>query len=175
MVFKGPPSLTIIYLCGLFFVGVPLFAQGSAQTTMFAQGKLRLGLSAGYGSWNSKDYGILGLGAGYYLVDGLEAGIDGEAWLGSRPHLYSVSPEVRYTFYQLEQFKPYIGGFYKRSLYDTFSPLDSAGARAGLVSPISEHAFLSAGIVTEHYFHCRSSVYGTCSQTYPEIGFGLVY
>jgi hypothetical protein len=174
-VFRGPFLLTLIYLCGLFFVGAPLFAEGSAQTTMFAQGKLRLGLSAGYGSWNNNNYGILGAGAGYYVLDGLEAGVDGEAWLGSKPHLYSVSPEVRYTFYQPDQFKPYIGGFYKRSMYDSLSPLDSAGGRAGLVTPLSEHAFLSAGIVTEHYFNCSTSVYSSCSQTYPEIGFGLVY
>jgi len=37
---------------------------------------------------------------GYYLLDGLEAGLDGEAWLGSKPHLYAASPEVRYVFYQ---------------------------------------------------------------------------
>ena len=168
-------SVEIIVLTGLLLTGTRGFALGDAQTSLFARGKMRLALAAGYGSWNNNDYGILGLGAGYYLADGLETGLDGEAWLGSKPHLYSVSPEVRYTFFQLEQFKPYIGGFYKRSMYDRLSPLDSAGGRAGLVSPLSDHAFLSAGVVIEHYFNCSSAVYGTCSQTYPEFGFGWVY
>ena len=149
--------------------------RAQAGSTIFAQGRTRLSVAAGYGVWNDKDYGIVGVGAGYYLMNGLEAGLDGEAWLGSKPHLYSVSPEVRYTFFDFESYKPYIGGFYKRSLYDTLRPLDSAGGRAGLVMPLGEHAYLSGGIVYEHYFNCNSAAYGTCSQTYPEIGVAFVY
>src|SRR5258706_7699683 len=137
-------------------------ADGTA--TIFAQGKTRLSVSAGYGSWNSNDYGIVGLGAGYFIADGLEAGLDGEAWLGSKPHLYSVSPEVRYTFFQLDQFKPYVGGFYRRSMYDVLKPLDSAGVRAGLLTPLSEHTYVSTGIVFENYFRFDSAVYSSCSQ-----------
>src|SRR5438445_9701360 len=47
--------------------------------------------SAGYGTFNNNDYYILGAGAGYYIYDGLEAGVDGNAWLGSKPHLYEAS------------------------------------------------------------------------------------
>jgi hypothetical protein len=150
-------------------------ARADGAATIFAQGKTRLSVSGGYGTWNNNSYGIVGLGAGYYLMDGLEAGVDGEAWLGSKPHLYSVSPEAQYTFYQWDQFKPYVGGFYRRSMYDVLKPLDSAGVRAGLVTPLSEHAYVSAGIVYENYFHCDSAVYNTCSQTYPEIGLAFVY
>src|SRR6266436_7481161 len=83
-------------------------ARADGAATVFAQGKSRLSVSGGYGTWNNQDYGIVGLGAGYFLADGLEAGLDGEAWLGSKPHLYSVSPEVRYTFFQMDSFKPYV-------------------------------------------------------------------
>jgi len=148
---------------------------GDGAATIFAQGKTRLSVSAGYGSWNNNDYGIVGLGAGYYLIDGLEAGVDGEAWLGSKPHLYSASPEVQYTFYQFESFKPYVGGFYKRSIYDILKPLDSAGVRAGLVTPLGEHTYVSFGLVYENYFNCSTAVYSSCSQTYPEIGLAFVY
>ena len=143
--------------------------------TIFAQGKTRLTVSGGYGAWNNRDYGIIGLGGGYNVMDGLEAGVDGEAWLGSKPHLYSVSPEVRYTLFQMESFKPYVGGFYRRTTYDVLKPLDSAGVRAGVVTPLSENAALSAGVVYESYFHCDTAVYTDCSQTYPEIGISFVY
>jgi hypothetical protein len=161
-------------LAGLVVLSAGL-AQADGTVTIFSQGKTRLSVSAGYGTWNNNDYGIVGLGAGYYLMDGLEAGVNGEAWLGSKPHLYSASPEVQYTFYQMESFKPYVGGFYKRSMYDTLKPLDSAGVRAGLVTPLSEHAYVSFGIVYENYFNCDSAVYSSCSQTYPEIGLAFVY
>ena len=163
-------AVILLTICA---AGVRVDAQAGA--TIFSQGRMRLSLEGGYGVWNNNSYGILGLGAGYYLLDGLEAGLDGEAWLGSKPHLYSLSPEMRYTFFQMESFKPYVGGFYKRSVYDSLSPLDSAGGRAGLVTPLSEHAYLSAGVVFERYFNCDSAVYGSCSQTYPELGFAFVY
>jgi hypothetical protein len=150
-------------------------ALADAGATIFSQGKTRLSISAGYGVWNNNDYGIVGLGAGYFLADGLEAGLDGEAWLGSKPHLYSASPEVRYTFFQFDSFKPYVGGFYKRSMYDVLKPLDSAGVRAGVVTTLSEHAYVSAGLVYENYFNCDSAVYSSCSQTYPEISLAFVY
>jgi len=71
--------------------------------------------------------------------------------------------------------KPYIGAFYKRSFYDTLTPLDSAGGRAGVVTPVSPNAYLSAGLVFENYFHCNSTQYGNCSDVYPEIGLSLAY
>ncbi len=168
-----PFFLPALFLFALACLGT--LAKAEAGAAIFAQGRTRLSVAAGYGVWNDKDYGIVGVGAGYYLMDGLEAGLDGEAWLGAKPHLYSVSPEVRYTFFNFESYKPYMGGFYKRSLYDTLRPLDSVGGRVGLAMPLGEHAYLSGGIVYEHYFNCNSSTYGTCSQTYPEIGLAFVY
>src|SRR5437870_805068 len=79
----------------------------------FGQGRSRLSLTAGYASLNDENYAVVGAGAGYYILDGLEAGVDGEAWLGQRPHIYTLSPEVRYTVTQFESIKPYLGGFYK--------------------------------------------------------------
>ena len=167
------PFLWILFVC-VGLGGSTLYAQG-VGASVFSEGHTRLSVAGGYGTWNDHDYGIAGLGAGYYLMHGFEVGLDGEAWFGNAPHLYALSPGVRYTFYQMDSYKPYIGGFYRRSMYDRFSPLDSAGGRAGLVTSVSEHTYLSAGIVFEIYFHCDSSRYGTCSQTYPEIGFAFVY
>jgi hypothetical protein len=162
-------GFVLLALCG------GAWGEPSVSTPLFHQGQTRLSLGAGYGSLNNQNYGIVGLGAGYYLIDGLEAGLDSEAWLGSKPHIYTLSPGLRYVIYQWEQLKPYVGAFYKRSLYDSLSPLDSAGARAGIVTPLSTHTYLSAGIVYEHYYRCNSTLYGDCDLTYPEIGFSFAY
>ncbi len=143
-------------------------------TTLFARGQTRLSATVGYGSVNSKDYGVLGLGAGYFLADGLETGIDGEAWVGSKPHIYTLSPEVRYVVTDME-YKPYVGGFFKRTFYDTLTNLNSAGARAGLLTPVGSRSYLTFGLVYEKFFNCDSTLYGSCSQTYPEISFSFAY
>src|SRR5688572_11362778 len=95
----------------------------------FGKGRTRFSLSGGYSSFNDRQYGVVGAGAGYYFLEGLEAGIDGEAWLGDKPHIYAVGPEVRYIITSLASYKPYIGAFYKRTFYDQFSPMNSAGGR----------------------------------------------
>ena len=141
----------------------------------FTQGRSRLSLGGGYGSFNNHSYGVVGIGAGYYVLDGLEAGVDGEAWLGDKPHIYTISPEVRYIVTQMQSFKPYLGAFYKRTFYDTLDNTNSFGGRAGFISPVSEHAYLSAGLVFEHINNCNKNLYDDCSLVYPELGISLSY
>src|SRR4029077_11476321 len=101
--------------------------------------------------------------------DGLEAGLDGQAWIGSTPSHYALSPGVRYVVPISDQVRPYAGGFYKRSFYTDLAPLDALGFRAGIVSALSVYSYLSAGIAYEHNFGCDDSLYGKCSQIYPEV------
>ena len=164
-----------LVLCLSVFSSLRAWGDPEVGTDLFNAGRMRLSVAGGYGEWNSKSYGVIGLGAGYYLLNGLEAGVDGEAWLGSKPHIYTVSPEMRYILLELGQFKPYEGGFYKRSLYDDLVPLDSAGGRVGLITTLSPRTYLSLGLVFEKFFHCDSNVYPTCSQTYPELGLAFSY
>jgi hypothetical protein len=148
---------------------------GQVGAALFQQGNTRLSVNGGYGTFNSNDYLILGLGAGYFVWNGLEAGLDGEAWIGSKPHIYEASPRLTYVFYQFDQFKPYLGGFYRRTFFDTLKDLDSAGARAGVISQVGERTYLSAGLVFENYFHCDTATYDKCSQVYPELGIGFSF
>src|SRR4051812_47780655 len=48
-----------------------------------ARGRSRLSLGAGWGSADNGSYVLLTAGLGYFLMKGLEAGLDGEAWLGN--------------------------------------------------------------------------------------------
>jgi hypothetical protein len=171
--FRG---VIVAALCLLLSGGEALAATGSgASGTPFERGKKRLSVSGGYGGWDDNAYLVLGLGAGYFLADGLEAGLDANAWLGDKPHMYTLSPSMRYVFYQWPQFNPFVGAYYKRAMYDTLSPLDAIGGRAGITSPISERTYLSAGVAYEHYFDCDLGPYSTCSQLYPEISISFTY
>lgn len=167
-------KFVVVVVC-LSFWQTNAGADAGVGTELFGQGRMRLSVSGGYGELNNNGYGVLGVGVGYYLLNGLEAGLDGEAWLGSKPHIYTASPEVRYVIQGMGQFLPYVGGFYKRSFYDTLAPLDSAGGRAGLITILSPRTYVSFGLVFEKFFQCDSNLYGSCSQTYPEIGFAFSY
>ena len=51
----------------------------------FSRGGVRLSLLVGWGSTVADDYLILGGGLGYFILDGLEVGLDYEAWFLGRP------------------------------------------------------------------------------------------
>ncbi len=164
---------------GLFIVLMALITlTNSAQALVgaaFGQGRTRFSLNGGYGSFNDRSYGVIGLGAGYYVLDGWDVGMSGEAWVGDKPHIYAVSPEVRYVITSWESFKPYIGAFYKRTFYDDFDPMNSIGGRAGLVSPLAEHTYLTFGVVAEKMYDCNETLYDDCNQVYPELGISFAY
>jgi|GEM_PF-1512349 len=147
-------------------------AKGPDVSRLFQAGRVELDAGAGLGVFNSNEYLLLLLGGGYYVADGLSAGVTGEAWVGSSPSIGDVSPQVRYVFLDSPwRLKPYVGTFYRRTFYDHYDPaINSAGARAGLVFPLTDRAYATGGLVYEHYFSCQTSVYSSCDQVYPEIG-----
>jgi hypothetical protein len=139
--------------------------------SLFARGRLELAAGGGYGVFNDRSYVVLIGGGGYYLRDGLSAGLTGEAWLGSRPSIGDVSPALRYIFLDSAwRYKPYAGIFYRRTFYSRgLSPLNSFGGRAGLVFPLNPRAYLTGGAAYEHYADCDKSVYSSCDDVYPEV------
>ncbi len=146
-------------------------------SALFQKGRVELDAGGGLGVLNSNEYLLLQLGGAYYLADGLSAGAVGEAWLGSSPSFGDLSPQVRYVYLASPwRFKPYVGAFYRRTFYDhIYSPINSSGARAGLVFPLSARAYATGGLVFEHYFSCQSSIYSSCDQVYPEIGLAFSF
>ena len=160
----------------LLLLGFAASAGHAQLGAAYDGGRTRLSLGGGYGSFNDQDYFVLGAGAGYYLFEGFEAGVDGEAWLGSRPHIYTLSPEATYILPLETGWKPYIGGFYKRTFYDSeLDSINSAGGRAGATTAFGEHTSVNAGLVYEKLFHCDTHVYSSCTLVYPELGFSFSY
>ena len=139
----------------------------------FSQGSQAVSVIAGAGSAFNDDYIILGVGYGYYVLKGLELGIDAQFWLSGDPSINKLSPQIRYVFTQPEKVKPYVGAFYRRTYIDGLEDLDSIGYRAGLNFMGKGNFFFGVGAVYEEYRDCNESIFSDCSSTYPEILFSF--
>ena len=135
----------------------------------FSSGTTTLGMIVGSGRFNNNDYLILGGTAGYYVVKGLELGIDLEHWSSSSPAITKVSPQVRYVFTQADVLKPYIGTFFRRTFFsgNTINDRNSYGYRVGSYFSTGNNLYLGGGVVVEKYDKCGDIK--NCSNTYPEI------
>jgi hypothetical protein len=144
---------------------------------LFREGRIELDAGAGLGVFNDNEYLLLLVGGGYYLRDGLSVGASVETWTGSQPEIGDVSPQVRYVFLGAPwRFKPYAGAFYRRTFYDHVDPpLDSGGVRGGLVFPLNDRAYLTGGLVYEHYAHDVTNSDSTRDEVYPEFGLAFSF
>ena len=145
----------------------------SGMAGPFQQGSQNVSIVAGAGSAYGDDYIILGAGYGYYLIDGLELGIDAQFWLNGDPSITKLSPQIKYVFTQPKTVKPYVGAFYRRTFTDGLEDLDSIGYRAGLYFMGQGNFFFGAGVVYEDYQDCSETIFTDCSDTYPEILFSF--
>ena len=149
----------------------------SDSRDLFRKGRLEADVGAGLGVFNNNEYLLLLLGGGYYLRDGLSVGASFETWTGSQPEIGDVSSQVRYVFLDMPwRFKPYAGAFYRRTFYNHVDPpLDSGGVRGGLVFPLNARAYLTGGLVFEHYSHDVTNNDATRDEVYPEIGLSFSF
>jgi hypothetical protein len=140
----------------------------------FSRGAIRLTLLLGTGSSATDTYFILGAGVGYFLLDGLELGLDYEAWLGGDPVMHRLSPELRYVFHMVPVIKPYIGTFYRHTFVADYDDLDYIGGRAGIFYvPKQSRVYIGGGAVYERLLDCKSNSLVDCDTVYPEIAIGV--
>jgi len=147
-------------------------------STAFSKNSTSVGVVLGSGSYGSENYIILGVGVGYYVVNGLEIGIDLQHWFSGDPSITKVSPQIRYVFTQPKVVKPYVGAFYRRTYFGDFKGIDipdqdSFGYRAGAYFTTNDRVYIGGGIVYEEYTDCGRLL--ECSSTYPEILFTVSF
>jgi hypothetical protein len=159
--------LLLLLPTGYVFQANAASAGTSGVSTAFSKGAVSIGIVAGSGTAFNDDYIILGVGAGYYLLNGLELGIDVQHWFSGDPSITKVSPQVKYVFTQAGAIKPYVGAFFRRTYIEDYDDQDSYGYRAGAYFSGSNGVYVGGGIVYEEYADCPS--YLDCSNTYPEI------
>jgi len=144
----------------------------------FSKNSTSVGVVVGSGRAFDDDYIILGIGAGYYVTEGLELGIDLQRWFSGEPTITKVSPQIRYVFTQSKTLKPYVGAFYRRTYFDDFNGIDlddqdSFGYRAGAYFSTNNRVYIGGGIVYEEFKDC--SRFTDCSTTSPEIIFTVSF
>ena len=141
----------------------------------FSKGRMHFTATAGSGSAFDESYFVLGVGASYYLVDGLGVGLHYEWWTGGNPDINKFTGSVQYVFHQLQPVKPYLGGFYRRTDVSGLEDLDSVGGRAGVYITAGRNAYIGFGVVYESYLDCNETIYRSCDSTYGEVTFTFAF
>jgi len=163
----------IVVLVTLLFVAAT--AAQAQDAGPFAKGRKRIGLYGGYGTSFNRNYGIVGAGFGYYVADGLEAGLDYENWFGTSPSVNKVTPQLRYVLWKADPIKPYVGAFWRHTWLGSDWPnYDSWGGRAGIAYR-SGGNYLAIGVVHERYLDNDRLNFSDRSDTYPEVSFWLSF
>lgn len=144
----------------------------------FSKDSANLGVVVGSGSAFDDDYMILGLGAGYYVINGLEIGIGAQYWMSGEPSITKVTPKMTYVFTQPKTIRPYLGVFYRRTFYGDYQGVslddqNSYGYRAGAYLNSDDDVYIGGGLVHEKYVDCNLLV--DCSSTYPEVIFTISF
>lgn len=147
----------------------------STSALALGQGSSTIGVTLGSGSALDRTYTVIGARLGYFVADGFEFSVGGELWRGNDPDIYKITPEIRYVWFHLPGVKPYVGGFYSRTVYDGLPDRNTYGVKGGAYFPISPNAHLSAGLVYEKIEACTTAVYIDCSQIYPEFSLNVSF
>ncbi len=167
--------MRVIFMSVLLLITILLASGHDIQADPFEKGSLRVSIVAGSGEAFENDYTIIGLGAGYYFNDGIELGLDGEAWLGGDPAIYKLSPQAKYILSTQSRFRPYVGAFYTHSFVDHDDDLDSIGGRGGVYFIQDERWYIGVGAVYESYLDCDETILDSCNEIYPEITFSFSF
>ncbi|MFH1529830.1 MAG: hypothetical protein ABIK09_03740 [Pseudomonadota bacterium] len=150
---------------------IPQSAVGKEKELPFSQGRFRI--SGGGGTtFGGGGFG-LGLGFGYFVLDGLEVGLDGDIWLGGETLMGSLAPQVRYLLPYLYPVIPYAGIFYRHIFIEKpWDDQDFFGGRVGLLMSFDHRFMIGAGIVLQYalkdYGEDRFDIY-------PEIAFNFTF
>lgn len=179
MNFKIINKLAVLFI----FLGAGNIASAASVgtggvSTAFSKNSTSVGVVVGSGSAFNDNYIILGVGAGYYVVRGLELGIDVQHWFSGDPSITKVSPKITYVFTQPKVVKPYLGAFFRRTFYGDYKGIsiddeNSYGYRAGAYFTTDNRVFIGGGIVYEEFIDCNPLY--DCSTTYPEIIFTVSF
>jgi len=134
----------------------------------FQQWRINLGVGLGWASSGDETWTILGVGAGLYVIDGLNVGLSGTFWVGGSPFVSTITPTLTYVFHFVPVVQPYLGTFYRHYFVgDGYLDTDSVGGRLGVYIPMGKHVYLGGGIVYEHFFD--DDVFASRDDVYPEI------
>jgi hypothetical protein len=137
------------------------------------RGRFGISLAAGSQQVGDESYVVIGVGARYFVVEGLSVGLFGAQWFGGQPSVTEVRPTLTYVFTRVPiAVKPYVGGFYNHWFVgDGFDDVDSVGGTVGL-SWFQNPLVLSLGVAVERLI---SECADECTEIYPQFGLALAF
>jgi hypothetical protein len=168
-------KLLRLWLAVLVVLPVAAHAASGSGSFSFSQGSARLAIHAGGATAFDQNYSVFGIGGGYFVADGIEVGLDAETWFGASPRITQVSPQVRFVLNTASPFNPYAGFFYQRTFIQNNPDNDTVGGRAGVFYTAGRNAYFGAGVVHASHLRCDRNVYSSCTETYPEISFAVLF
>jgi hypothetical protein len=163
-------TMLIALACGLLAcstASAQSAQSAEAEYDPFARNRVQLSVFAGVSNSGTTTYGQLGVGVGYFLLDGLELGLGSDIWFGD-PTIVNLTPGLTYVFHMVPTIKPYLGSFYRHAFIFEATDLDSVGARAGLYF-VGGHTYVGAGVVYERWLGCENETFVDCDEIYPEV------
>lgn len=152
-----------------------LFAVPALAQDNFSSGTARVSVSAGSTAAYNDSYFQIGIGLGYYVMDGLEIGLDARSWYGGELSIQEIAPSTTYVFNNFDSFKPYVGMLYRTTFIKGQDNLSAIGGRAGVFLQSSTNFVMRAGIVAIRYQDCDRRPYLDCTETYPEVSAGFYF
>ena len=140
----------------------------------FRRGSIALSVGLGWASSGSSSWTILGVGGGYFVIDGLKLGVDGTFWIGDKPFVSTVTPNATYIFTFVPMVQPYIGAMYRHYFVSNDLPdTDSIGGRLGVLFALGRNIYMGGGVLYEHF--TDDDVFEKRDQFYPEIMVGFSF
>lgn len=141
----------------------------------FSSGKARVSVSAGSSTAYNETYFQVGVGIGYYVMDGLEIGLDARTWQGGKFSIHEIAPSVTYVFNNFNSFKPYLGMLHRLTIIKGREDISAIGARAGFYLQSSPNILMRAGVVGIRYQDCDRMPFTDCTEVYPEVSAGFYF
>lgn len=147
------------------------WALADERPTPFDQGKISVSGGLGFQSADGDNFVVLGLGAGYFVLKGLQLELTTAAWIGYEPFVATVTPGARYILWPLPMVHPYVGAFYRYwYIADGIDDQQSVGGRLGLTT-VQRYITLNAGVVVEKVItDCDD-----CNDIYPEVSLSFSF
>lgn len=165
--------IRFIAFAAVVLSATPALAQNAGP---FSQGRMRVSALVGSGSFGGERSTILGANVGYFVLDGLQIGLEGDFWIGGNS-LARVSPSVTYTVVAIPSFQPYAGVFYRHWFTDSiFEDIDTVGARGGVNWVTgSGNAYFGLGLAYETQINPECPEGADCGYFYPELTLALAF
>jgi len=159
------PSLLLFVCCLMVTSSYTLMASADP----YQQGNIRNRLSLGGSEAFDNEYFILGFGVGFFPIDYLELGVEGEYWVGATPSISKIGLQTQYILPLDSSVKPYAGLFWRDTLVSSVKDMYSNGFRAGLYYNPGQDLILGLGVVYENYYTGDEFVKDDYWKTYPEL------